>query len=142
MDALPKSLGEKDWQQLKRALPGLKERAKSLVELVDGAAYLFAERPLALDAKAAKLLDAEGLRRHLLMSSLRLKGLADWTEETLEAGLKAVAEARALKFGKVAQPLRAALTGRTTSPGIYAVLEVLGRDESLARLRDQLPANS
>ena len=138
---LPQSLDDAQWGLLEEALPGLKERVKTLVELVDGAAYLFASRPLSLDAKAAKQLDDAG-REVVAAATQALEALDSWTVESIENALKSVAEARELKFGKVAQPLRAALTGRTTSPGIYDVLAVLGREESLARLNDQRPAQS
>jgi glutamyl-tRNA synthetase len=124
------------WRKLKRALPGLKERAKTLAELLDNADYLFAKRPLALDAQAEKLLDEAG-RRVLGALLPSFESIEPWTPEALDAAVRAYAEGAGLKLGKVAQPLRAALTGRTTSPGIFDVLEVLGRDESLARIRDQ-----
>ena len=124
------------WSRLERALPGLKERAKTLVELLDNAEYLFAERPLALDAQAEKLLDEAG--RKVLGALLpKLETVEPWRPEALDAAVRAHAEEAGLRLGKVAQPLRAALTGRATSPGIFDVLEVLGRDESLARVRDQ-----
>jgi glutamyl-tRNA synthetase len=124
------------WKKLERALPGLKERAKTLVELLDNADYLFAKRPIPLDAQAEKLLDEAG--RKVLGGLLpRLESVEPWTPEALDAAVRAHAEEAGLKLGKVAQPLRAALTGRSTSPGIFDVLEGLGRDESLARIRDQ-----
>ncbi len=120
--------------RLLAAMPGLKERARTLVELLDGAMFLFAERPLAMDAKAGDiLLKGAGVLRGLLP---RLEGLDDWSAATTEGAVRAEAEATGAKLGQVAQPLRAALTGRSTSPGIFDVLEVLGRDESLGRLRD------
>jgi glutamyl-tRNA synthetase len=122
--------------KLLAAMPGLKERAKTLVELLDGAAFLFAERPLALDDKAAEIL-AHGGRVHIAGLTPLFAALKDWSAAATEAAVRDYAEARGLKLGQVAQPLRAALTGRATSPGIFDVLEVLGRDESLARLRDQ-----
>lgn len=130
-------LNETTRAQLQAAMPGLKDRAKTLVELADGAMYLFAQRPLPVDEKAALLLDAAG--RALLAEVLPvLEACAEWTAGSLDAALRAYAEAKGLKLGKVAQPLRAALTGRSTSPGVFDVLEVLGREESLARIRDQL----
>lgn len=118
------------------ALPGLKERAKTLVELADSAQYLFAERPLAIDAKAAEILsdDARVVIAALLPA---LEAVAEWNASSTEAVVRAHAEQTGLKLGKIAQPLRAALTGRSTSPGVFDVLAVLGREESLARLRDQ-----
>jgi glutamyl-tRNA synthetase len=121
------------------AMPGLKERAKTLVELIDSAAYIHADRPIPIDPKAAGVLTPEA--RALLGALLAdLENLAPWNGETLEAALRRFAEQRDLKLGSVAQPLRAALTGRTTSPGIFDVLTVLGQAESIARLRDQAPS--
>ncbi|WP_159589984.1 glutamate--tRNA ligase [Chelativorans xinjiangense] len=134
--ALLDRLDEKRKAQLRAALPGLKERAKTLVELIDGAGFLFAERPLAPDEKAAALIDDEA-RAMLAALAEDLSALTDWTAETTEAAVRAFAERTDRKLGKVAQPLRAALTGRTTSPGIFDVLAVLGRKEALARIGDQ-----
>lgn len=121
--------------RLVMAMPGLKERAKTLVELLDSAAYLYSPRPLALEDKAAALLDGEARKRlGLLIGSF--EALGDWTVETTEAAVRAFADAHGLKLGQVAQPLRAALTGKSTSPGLFDVLAVLGRDESILRLRD------
>lgn len=121
---------------LTRAMPGLKERAKTLVELADSATYLFATRPLPLEEKAAETLSNGG--REIVAGLLpALSAVSDWTVPSLEAVVRDHAEKEGLKLGKVAQPLRAALTGRTTSPGVFDVLEVLGREESLARLADQ-----
>ena len=125
--------------QLAAALPGLKERAKTLVELVDGAQFLFAARPLALDAKASEVL-AKGGRTHLVALLPRLRAVADWSAAAAEAAVRAYAEETGAKLGTVAQPLRAALTGRTTSPGIFDVLAVLGREESLGRIEDRTKA--
>jgi len=117
------------------AMPGLKERAKTLVELLDSAAYLYSPRPLALEDKAAALLDGEARKRlGLLIGSF--EAIGEWTVETTEAAVRAFADAHGLKLGQVAQPLRAALTGKSTSPGLFDVLAVLGRDESILRLRD------
>ena len=123
-------------QKLRAAMPGLKERAKTLVELLDGARYLYAARPLPLDEKARGLLDEEG--RRVLGSLLpALENAEPWDAAPLEAVVKGFSERAGLKLGKVAQPLREALTGRATSPGIFDVLTSLGREESLARIRDQ-----
>jgi glutamyl-tRNA synthetase len=134
---LAAKIGTEGWGKLERALPGLKERAKTLVEILDNAEYLFAKRPIALDSQAEKLLDEAG--RKVLGALLpRLESVENWTPEALDAAVRRYAEEAGLKLGKVAQPLRAALTGRTTSPGIFDVLEVLGREESLARIRDKV----
>jgi len=123
------------------AMPGLKERAKTLVELADGAQFLFAKRPLALDEKAATLLDADA--RNVIAGILpSLETIDDWSAASTESVVRAYAENAGLKLGKAAQPLRAALTGRSTSPGVFDVLAVLGKAESLARLRDQLAGNA
>ncbi len=122
--------------QLARALPGLKERAKTLVELTDGARFLFATRPLALDDKAAEILERGG-RLHLRALLPRLEALGEWSAASTEGAVRDYAGEQGAKLGVVAQPLRAAATGRSTSPPIFAVLEVLGREESLGRLRDE-----
>jgi glutamyl-tRNA synthetase len=122
--------------QLRAAIPGLKERAKTLVELLDGAGFLFARRPLALDEKAADIL-AQGGRAHLAALLPRLEALPEWSGSAAEAVVRAYAQETGAKLGSIAQPLRAALTGRSTSPGIFDVLTVLGREESLGRIADQ-----
>ena len=124
--------------KLLAAMPGLKERAKTLVELADSATYLFAERPLPLEEKAETIL-SDGGRETIAELTPRLEAVSTWAAEPLEAEVRAYAEEKGLKLGKAAQPLRAALTGRSTSPGVFDVLEVLGREESLARLKDQYP---
>ena len=122
--------------RLTAAMPGLKERAKTLIELLDSAYYLYAPRPLAPDDKARALL-ANGGRERLAGVLPRLEALPDWTAAGTEEAVRAFAADSALKLGQVAQPLRAALTGRSTSPGLFDVMTVLGREESLGRLRDQ-----
>jgi glutamyl-tRNA synthetase len=122
--------------QLLAALPSLKERAKTLLDLIDGAHFIFADRPIPLDDKAKALLSAEA---KLLLHDLGpdLAAVTAWSGEAIEQAVRVFAERRGLKLGAIAQPLRAALTGRTTSPGIFEVLAALGRDESLARIADQ-----
>jgi glutamyl-tRNA synthetase len=122
--------------RLSQAMPGLKQRAKTLVELVDSAYYLMAERPLDFDGKAQALLTAPA-RDILAKLTPRLADVTPWRSATLEVAVRAFAEEQGLKLGQVAQPVRAALTGRATSPGVFDVLETLGRAESLARLTDQ-----
>lgn len=130
---------EVDLELLARAMPVLKVRAKSTHELAAGAAFLFKQRPLEMTEKAAGLLDDEA-RERLRTLSARLKAENDWTIEALEATTKSLAEELELGLGKLAQPLRAALTGTTTSPGIFDVLVLLGRDEALARIDAQAAA--
>jgi glutamyl-tRNA synthetase len=121
---------------LTTAMPVLKVRAADLNELAEGARFLFAVRPITADDKAAALLTDEA--RALLGQALGVLSAAPaWTAEALEASIKALAANLGLGLGKLAQPLRAALTGQTTSPGIYDVLFLLGRDEALARIGDQ-----
>ena len=129
-------MGDDGWSKLERAMPGLKERAKTLTALLDSADYLFVKRPLGLDGKAEKLL-ADGGRQILEGLLPALEGVDPWTPSRLETCVREFAEQTDRKLGKVAQPLRAALTGRSTSPGIFDVLEVLGREEALARIADQ-----
>jgi len=138
--AIAAGLDDRRMAQLLAAMPGLKERAKTLVELADGAAFLFAQRPLALDEKATTLVAGSG--KETLAGALEaLRTLNDeWTTAAAEAAIRAYAEKAGLKLGAVAQPLRAALTGRATSPGVFDVLAVLGREESLARIADQANA--
>jgi len=123
-------------QRLMAAMPALKDRAKTLVDLIDAAGFLWSDRPLPLDPNAAAVLtpEARGLIGALLP---RLEAVTSWSAASTEAEVRGFAESQGIKLGAVAQPLRAALTGRTTSPPIFDVLSVLGRDESLGRLRDQ-----
>ncbi len=133
--------GEVDLALLEKAMPVLKTRAKDVHELVEGAGFLFAKRPLDMTEKAAKLLDEEG-RARLGQVSAALHAENNWTSEALEATTKALAERLELGLGKLAQPMRAALTGTTTSPGIFDVLVLLGREESLARIDAQVTSHS
>jgi glutamyl-tRNA synthetase len=121
--------------QLARAMAGLKERAKTLIELADGAQFLFVQRPLTYDEKARELLGEAG-RAHLAALAPKLAALPDWTAAAAEAAVRDYVAESGAKLGQVAQPLRAALTGRATSPGIFDVLETLGREESLGRIGD------
>lgn len=136
-EALLEALTPELETKLLLSLPGLKERAKTLVELKNSAGYLFAKRPLTLDDKAKALLNDDG-KAALKGAHDVLTSAAEWSGPALEAAVKAHAEAAGLKLGKIAQPLRAALTGTSTSPGIFDVLEVLGPEESLGRIADQL----
>jgi len=122
--------------QLLQAMPSLKERAKTLIELIDSSYFIFADRPLEIEPKAAALLTPEN-RELIGRLRLALEAVSLWNSETTEAAIRAFAEQNNLKLGAIAQPLRVALTGRTTSPGIFDVLTVLGRAECLDRLADQ-----
>jgi glutamyl-tRNA synthetase len=133
--------GDVDIALLTRAMPVLKVRAKDVGELADGSAFLFAKRPLAIDTKAEALL-TDDARELLARVHALLERENDWTSEGLEASLKTMAQDLGLGLGKLAQPLRAALTGQTTSPGIFDVLVLLGRNESLARIAEQARADA
>jgi glutamyl-tRNA synthetase len=121
---------------LARAMPALKPRAATLHDLVDGAGFLFAERPLPIRDDAAPLLAGDA-RDVLASLHAALDAVHNWDTDALEAAVRQVAEARGIKLGQAAQPLRVALTGRRTSPGIFDVLALVGREESLARIADQ-----
>ena len=122
--------------QLIGAMPGLKERAKTLLEIGEAAAFLKASRPLTMDDHAQKLLDDEARQRLGRLLPV-LKEEADWSVEALEAAVRRFIAEEDIKLGKIAQPLRAALTGSKVSPGIFDVLAALGRDEALGRIADQ-----
>ncbi len=127
-------------QQWLAAVPSLKERAKTLLDLIDGAHFLFAPRPIPLDDKAKALLTPEA-KTLLSQVAHGFAGIEPWTAAATEQIVRSFAERKGLKLGAIAQPLRAALTGRATSPGIFEVLAVLGKDESLGRIADQVDAD-
>ncbi|MCY1671649.1 glutamate--tRNA ligase [Novosphingobium sp. SL115] len=131
----PSFSAESGMELLTQAMPVLKVRAADLHELAAGAVFLFAQRPLPLVEKAAAILTDEA--RAILT---KVAGVLDvengWTTEKLEATVKQMAEELGIGLGKIAQPLRASLTGQATSPGIFDVLALLGKNESLARIRD------
>jgi glutamyl-tRNA synthetase len=122
-------------------MAGLKPRATTLVDLARRARFYLAPRPIALDADAAKLLD-EPARERLAALADALRDQASWDAAGLEAAVRAQAEAAGVKLGNLAQPLRAALTGSTASPGIFEVMAVLGREEVLARLGDAVDGSN
>ena len=122
--------------QLLKAMPALKERAKTLVALAQSAAFIFEKRPLAMEEKAANLLDEEA-KDTIRAIIPELESIDDWSDTSIDTAIRAFVEAHQLKLGKVAQPMRAALTGKAVSPGAFDVLAILGKDESLARLGDQ-----
>jgi glutamyl-tRNA synthetase len=131
---LGRKLGQVDCDRLCRAMPELKLRPKTLVELAQNAQFLVAERPIIADAKAAKLLTSEARQR--LAALVPVLANREWRAGTLEETVRAFAAENGLQLGAIAQPLRAALTGSAASPGIFFVMEVLGPDEALARIGD------
>ena len=130
-------LGDDQMALLVKAMPELKARAKDIHELTENAAFLYANRPMEISPAAAALLDADA-RALLAQAHAQLSQLSEWTHDSTEAAVRVVAENAGVKLGKLAQPLRAALTGQTTSPGIFDVLALLGQGESLNRIADQL----
>ena len=135
--ALTKQLLEENRDRLVAALPALKERAKTLVQLVESTYFIHASRPLEFDEKAAAALNDEA-RSTLWDAHETLSSIDTWNHDSISEALKGLAEAKETKLGKVAQPIRAALTGRATSPGAFDVLLILGRDEALHRIADQM----
>jgi glutamyl-tRNA synthetase len=132
--ALGKPLADAEIERLRQAMPELKLRPKTLIELAANARFLVAPRPIRPDEKAAKLLTPDA--RRLLADLLERLNGAGWQSKRLEDEVRAFAEKKGTKLGTVAQPLRAALTGSLASPGIFVVMEVLGREESLGRIDD------
>lgn len=129
----PRILSQKARDRLRAAMGSLKERAKTLVQLDQGAEFLYTDGPRDLDAGAAKILTPEA--RAVMARALPVLEATDWSGPALEAAARAFAETSGLKLGDVAQPLRAAVTGKTTSPPLFEMLALLGREESLIRLR-------
>lgn len=131
------SLSDAQESMLARAMPDLKPRVKTIVELAAAAAFYVMPRPLALDEAAQKLLTPEA-KVHLHALHAAIATLEPFTAETLETLCRSYAEAHGLKLGAVAQPLRAALTGSGQSPPIFAAAALLGREEALGRIGDRL----
>lgn len=129
----PRILSEKARERLLAAMSSLKERAKTLVQLDQGAEFLYTDGVRDLDAGAAKILTPDA--RAVMARALPALEATDWSGPALEAAARAFAESNGLKLGDVAQPLRAAVTGKTTSPPLFEMLALLGREESLIRLR-------
>ncbi len=136
-DQPPNADDDAAWEKLALAMPDLKKRAKTLLDIMETGRFVFVSRPLDMDEKAAGILDSEacGVIAGLVDP---LSHIEDWSVENIEQAIREYAEAADLKLGKVAQPMRAALTGRATSPGIFDVLHVLGKDETIARIQDQI----
>jgi glutamyl-tRNA synthetase len=133
---LAAALDRVGWQVLAALLPALMERAKTLTDIKDSAKFLVAGRPLALDDKATKLMDA-ATRAMLGELAAELDAAPDWSAASIEATVRSYAERSGRKLGQVAQPIRAALTGTTASPSLFEVMSALGKAEALARVRDQ-----
>ena len=121
--------------RLGKGMPGLKKRAKTVTELAENSSFYLAQRPLDLRPEAAKLLDGGGAERLGRLTHI-MAALEIWDESALETTVRAFAEREGIKLGDVAQPLRAALTGAAESPGLFEVMAVLGRAETLARIDD------
>ncbi|MBS3960770.1 MAG: glutamate--tRNA ligase [Sandarakinorhabdus sp.] len=136
-ESLGRALTPHDQDLLLRSMNELKPRSRNLNELAGSSLFLLRERPIAMDEAAAKLLDPTG-RQLLAQTGSALAAVPSWDREVLEAAAKAIADAAGLGLGKIAGPLRAALTGQGSSPSVFAVMEILGRDESLGRIEDAL----
>ena len=130
-------MNDEEKKRIAKGMDGLKERAKTVIELSENAFFYIAPRPLQMNEKAKKLLADDGLEKISVLRS-KLADLENWTPEAMETVVKQLAETQDIKLGKLAQPLRAALSGSNISPGIYDVMNVLGRDEALGRLDDVL----
>jgi glutamyl-tRNA synthetase len=132
--ALGQPLPDTQLERLRKAMPELKLRPKTLVELAANARFLVIPRPIRPDDKAVKVLTSDA--RRLLADLLERLGGVEWQPEQLEDEIRAFAEQKGTKLGSIAQPLRAALTGSLASPGIFVVMKALGQEESLGRIAD------
>lgn len=134
---LERSLTGSEKTTLLSALGELKNRAKNLIDLADSASFLFATRPLEIIPKAMKALN-ENSKEILAKIHADFSKVEDWNRDTLQTAIETFVEREEVGFGKVAQPLRSALTGSNVSPGISEVLDWLGKEESLTRIKDQM----
>jgi len=137
-DTLDGGLAEETHSRLNKGMDGLKERAKNILELTDNSSFYAKKRPIDLNEQARNTLNDTDVRRRLGELRTLLAGTDPWTVSAIEEKVRAFADQNGLKLGKVAQPIRAAVTGTNVSPGIFDVLEVLGRDETLGRFDDAL----
>ena len=119
---------------LQKAMPSLKERSKKIPQIIDKAHFILSSRPITPDEKSSALLTTEAIS--LLQELTPHLQNASWSREALEQSVASFAEAKDTKLGKLAQPLRAALAGRTVSPSVFDMMLILGREETLARLQD------
>ena len=135
--AIGRDLADADCDLLRRTMPELKKRANNFNDLTTSCLFLLRSRPIPMDDAASKLLASASL---LLMQQARaaFAQVDDWQVATLESAARALAEAETVKLGQLAQPLRAAMTGAAQSPGLFDVMAVLGRDETLGRIDDAL----
>jgi glutamyl-tRNA synthetase len=120
--------------RLSRALYALKDRSKTFPELLEKAQFSLISRPVLVDEAANSALDT--VSRGILKTLTPRLQNASWTKDGLEAILSEVAVAHGIGFGKLAAPLRAALAGRAVTPSVYDMMLVIGRDETIARLKD------
>ena len=134
-----RDLKDRDLERLKAAMPELKPRSKLIPELIENSLFIVHDRPIEIDEKSAELLtlDAKSLLHDLAEV---LETLEDWNQSTVETAIRGYVAENEIKLGSVAQPLRASLTGRTISPGIFEVLTILGKEESLGRMSDAVSA--
>ena len=135
----PQGLTDKTLAKVRAAMPELKTRSKTLIELAEQAKYLTATRPIELNKKARKALKAEAISRLIdLQNLLKSVQSTDWNAPHIQTVISDYAQREDIGFGKVGMPLRAALTGGLPSPDLAIVLERLGKDETLNRLNDVL----
>jgi glutamyl-tRNA synthetase len=132
-DAFAAALGRR--AKLREALPFLKERAQTLADLADHLRFLLQSAPIAFEPKARQALNPDAVAR-LNRLAVRFEALADWSPAALKAALDAAAQAEGVGFGMIGGPLRAAVTGGAPAPDLTVVLGLLGREETLERLRD------
>ena len=130
-------LDNRAFDRIRSGMSGLKERAKNIDELAKNAEFYACRRPITVSDKALKVLDASG-KSHLNNVQIQLGSIEDWSSLSLNDAIVKYAKKRDIKLGVIAQPLRAALTGNTVSPGIFEILAVLGKEQSLARINDVL----
>ncbi|TVQ35572.1 MAG: glutamate--tRNA ligase [Geminicoccaceae bacterium] len=138
LDAMGLAVDAAAQARLRQGMAGLKQRARKLDDLAESAAFYVASRPIPMDEKAAKLLDVDAFQRLRVYRDRLRADAPPFEEAALEAHARSVAESLGVGFGKLAQPLRAALTGRGVSPGLFEVMAVLGKAEVEGRLADVL----
>lgn len=136
-EIIKERLNDTSKAMLVRAMPALKDRAKTVIDLIEGSKFIFESCPLIMEDKAVKLLDEDGLAavKGILP---HLESLTTWDADNIDKTIRTYVEENSLKLGKVAQPIRAALTGKATSPGAFDVLYILGKEESIIRLQDKI----